>query len=192
MKYFKYIIVGLLLILSFILGVVVKDIPGIKLDLNMRLFEPLSFILTALIGISIPFFIKRWIDDSRQIKNNLIDEIKETLREVSSIKDKIKFCYHNKSILQSDKAEINVKFEESDLKIKCLEQQFIESYNEESKLIRKQISDDYMEYWKLATGSEIMSNKFKVVSEDFYRRHNECFAKLETKMKQAVNKVHRF
>lgn len=191
MKYLKYLLIILIFSFGFVLGIVFKDIPNLKLNTEVKIFEPLTFLLTAAIGLLIPFFIKRWIDDSRQIKNNLIDELKDTLREVAIIKDKIKFCYHNKTISQSDKQEINVLFEQADLKINCLEQQLIESYDIETKTFRDEIKSDYMTYWKLTTGAEIMSSKFKNVNENFYRRHNECFTKFETKVKQAINKVHK-
>lgn len=191
MKLLKYCLIILVFAFGFAIGIVINDFPYIKLDTTIKVFEPLSFLLTATIGILIPFFIKRWIDDSRQIKNNLIDEIKDTLREVATIKDKIKFCYNNKSINASDKQEINVLFEQIDLKIKCLEQLFIESFDSETKIIRAEISSDYLEYWKLTTGAELMSTKFKSVNDNFYKRHNDCFTKLETKMKQAINKIHR-
>jgi hypothetical protein len=180
------------MVFGFILGIVFKDIPNIKFNTEVKLFEPLSFLLTAAIGLLIPFFIKRWIEDSRQVKNNIIEEIKDTLREVAIIKDKLKFCYMNRSIGQSDKQEINVLFEQADLKINCLEQLLIESFETETIIIREEMKTAYLNYWKLTTSAEIMSNKFKIVSENFYGRHNDCFAIFETKLKQAINKVHRF
>jgi hypothetical protein len=191
MKYLKILLVILIFGFGLVLGIVFKDIPNIKFNTEVKLFEPLTFLLTASIGLLIPFFIKRWIDDSRQVKNNLIDELKDTLREVGIIKDKLKFCYHNKAISQSDKQEINVLFEQADLKMNCLEQQFIESYDGETKVVRAEIKEDYMNYWKLTTSAELMSNKFKSVNENFYSRHNECYAKFETRVKQAINKVTR-
>jgi hypothetical protein len=191
MKYLKVVILIFIGVFGFVLGIVFKDIPNIKFNTEVKLFEPLTFLLTASIGLLIPFFIKRWIDDSRQVKNNLIEELKDTLREVAIIKDKVKFCYQNKVISQSDKQEINVLFEQADLKINCLDQQLVMSYDTETKTIRDEIKADYMGYWKLTTSAEIMSNKFKSVNENFYSRHNECFAKFETKIKQTINKVHR-
>lgn len=191
MKYLKIILVILIFGFGLVIGIVFKDIPNIKFNTEVKLFEPLTFLLTASIGLLIPFFIKRWIDDSRQVKNNLIEELKDTLREVGIIKDKLKFCYHNKAISQSDKQEINVLFEQADLKVNCLEQQFIESYDIETKVVRAEIKEDYMNYWKLTTSAELMSNKFKSVNENFYSRHNECYAKFETRVKQAINKVTR-
>lgn len=191
MKYLKIAFCALLFIGGIAIGVFIKDYPIIQFNKELKIYEVFNLILTAAIGLLIPFFIKRWIEDNRQVKNNLIDELKDALREVAIVKDKIKFCYHNKAISQSDKQEITVMFEQADLKIQCLEQQFIESFDIETKTIRAEIKTEYLAYWKLATGGEIMNAKFKSVNENFFRRHNECFTKVETKIKQAINKVHR-
>ena len=99
MKYLKIILVILIFGFGLVIGIVFKDIPNIKFNTEVKLFEPLTFLLNASIGLLIPFFIKRWIDDSRQVKNNLIEELKDTLREVGIIKDKLKFCYNNKDFI---------------------------------------------------------------------------------------------
>jgi TctA family transporter len=64
------LLIILIFAFGFVLGIVFKDIPNLKLNTEVKIFEPLTFLLTATIGLLIPFFIKRWIDDSRQIKNN--------------------------------------------------------------------------------------------------------------------------
>ena len=48
-----------------------------------------------------------------------------------------------------------------------------------------------MAYWKLTTAAEIMSSKYKKITDDFYAGHNESFAQIEIKIKQAINRIHR-
>lgn len=191
MKYLKIIIAFLILSFGIVIGIVINDIPKLKLNPEIKLFEPMTFLLTATIGVLIPFFIKRWIDDSRQIKNNLIDELKSTLKEYEIIKDKIIFCYNKKAISKSDKDEVNILFEQADLKYNCLNQQMIEAFDKETKCIRDEIHNGCIEYWKITTSSEMMSSKFKVISETFFRQHNEYFLKFETIIKKAIIKVHK-
>lgn len=191
MKWIKIVSVILLIIAGFVLGVLVNDIPLLQLDTKVRFFEPLSFLLTAIIGILIPFFIKRWIDDSRQVKNHLVEELKDTLKEITTIKEKVKSCYYKKSITPSEKNEINALFEQADLKINCLEEQLSESFNKETSKLREDIKSDYISYWKLMTGSEIMSSKFKIITEVFFKQHNESFLHIETKIKQGITKIYR-
>jgi len=191
MKYFK----ALLLVLTFgfgiVLGLVLKDMPLFTLNTEIRLFEPLTFLLTATIGVLIPFFIKRWIDDSRQIKNNLADELKTTLREVEKIKEKIKSCYSCKSISLDDKNEINELFEQADLEYNCLKQQLEMAFKSETKTISSEIYQAYINYWKFTTGAELMSTQFNIINDNFYRNHNQYFINFETIIKKAIILIHK-
>ncbi|TDE52728.1 hypothetical protein [Flavobacterium sp. GT3P67] len=191
MKYLKILLFILLFIGAVAIGYFIKSYPIIEFDRKLKIYEVFNLILTATIGLSIPFFIKRWIEDSRHVKNNLINELKDTLSEIIIVKSKIKHCFNENAISQRDKQQIIVQFEETDLKLNCLDEQFKESYNNETKKIREEIKTEYFNYWRFATGAEIMSENFNTVSENYYRSHNEVFNKLETKIKQAINKVHR-
>jgi len=191
MKLLKIIILGLLLVFAFLIGVIVNDLPVITLDTKVRLFEPLTFLLTVMIGLIIPFFIKRWMEDSRHIKNSLIEELKDMLKSVEKIRDKIKQCYHQKSILKASKDEINEMFEEADLKYSALEEMMTFAFEKECREIKSAIYAEYLAYWKLTTGAEIMASKFKMVNDTFYKNHNETFSKFERSIKKAIYAVHR-
>lgn len=191
MKYLKLLLAILILIFAVSIGYFIKSYPIIEFDKKLKIYEVFNLILTATIGLSIPFFIKRWIEDSRQIKNSLINELKDTLDEIIVVKSKIKQCFNENNITQRDKQQIIVQFEETDLKLNCLDEQFKESFDKETKKIREEIKSEYLNYWRFTTGAEIMSTTFVTISESFYRNHNENFTKLETKIKQAMNKVHR-
>jgi len=191
MKFLKTVCLLLLFLGGVAIGYFVKNYPIIEFNKELKIYEVFNLLLTATIGLSIPFFIKRWIEDSRQIKNNLIEELKDTLKETERIKDKIKFCYSRDSISQSDKDEINYLFEQSDSKFNCLEELFVSTFDAETKTIRTEIKTIYMAYWKCVTGGELMNSKFVKISEDFFRRHNDSFSKFEIKIKQTINKVHR-
>lgn len=191
MKYLKFLIIFLIFCFGIVLGIILNDFPILKLNPEIRLFEPLTFLLTATIGVLLPFFIKRWIDDSRQIKNNLVDELKLTLREVEKIKERIKACYNNHQITPLDKNQINEMCEQADLVYNCLKQQLELSYKHETKQISSEIYLCYIDYWKYTTGAEIMSDHFTVISEGFFRIHNQTFAKFETIIKKAIITIHK-
>lgn len=191
MKALKIILLVLLFIGGMATGYFFKNYPLIQFNKELKIYEVFNLILTASIGIFLPFFIKRWIEDSRQIKNNLIEELRDVLKETERIKDKVKFCYSRNSILQGDKDEINFLFEQSDRKFNCLDELLVSSYDSETKTIRTEIKNIYMSYWKCVTSTEVMSSKFIRVSEDFYRRHNEMYSKFEIKIKQTINRVHK-
>jgi len=191
MRILKIIIVILLFLGGIAIGFFIKNWPNIEFNREIKIYEVFNLLLTASIGILIPFFIKRLIEDNRHVKNNLIEELKSTLRETECIKDKIRFCHNRNKISAIDKDEINFLFEQSDIKLHCLCELFISTYDNETKAIRTELKDMYMAYWKFVTGGELMTTRFTSISEDFYRRHNEAFSQYEIKVKQTINKVHR-
>jgi hypothetical protein len=191
MKILKIIIVTLLFFIGIAIGFCIKNWPVIEFNKEIKVYEVFNLLLTASIGIFIPFFIKRWIEDNRQVKNNLIEELKSSLRETECIKDKIKFCHSRNAISANDKDEINFLFDQSDVKFHCLCELFTSTYDNETKVIRTELKDIYMSYWKFVTGGELMTTRFTTVTEEFYRRHNEAFSQYEIKVKQTINKVHR-
>lgn len=191
MKYLKYILVALLFLGGIAIGFLIQNYPILQFNKELKIYEVFNLILTASIGLFIPFFIKRWIEDSRQIKNNLIEELKDTLKEAERINNKIKFCYQRNSISPDDKDEVNFMFDQSDIKFNCLEQLLVSTYENETRPIRTELREIYLAYWKCVTGGELMNSKFVLITEDFFRRHNDAYMKFEIKVKQTINKVHR-
>lgn len=191
MKYVKIIMVIILFVFGIMIGFIFKNYPIIEFNKEIKIYEVLNLLLTLTIGLSIPFFIKKWIEDSRHIKNGLVAEFKDTLDEIKNIRNKVKDCFFGKVIDKDHKQAIIVLFEETDLKISCLEDQLTQSYKKETKKIRAEIKDEYINYWKFTTSSEIMSDSFTQINENFYRTHNEFFTKIESKIKQAINDVQR-
>lgn len=191
MKYLRVALFVLLFIAAVAIGFTIKNFPFIQFNREIKIYEVFNLLLTAAIGVLIPFFVRRWIDDNRQVKNNIIEELKITLSESKRIKEKINFCYAKQEITQNDKDEINYLFEQSDVQFNGFEQLLTSTYETETNNLIKELKDVYMTYWKSTTGGELMSSKFIKISEDFHRRHNEEFMKFEVKIKQAINKIHR-
>lgn len=173
------------------IGFFIKKIPIIEFNREMKIYEVFNLLLTIGIGIFIPFFIKRWIDDRRYIKNDLIEELKRVLDETNRIKEKITFCYLRKSITPDDKDELNYLFEQSDIKVNTLVSLFETSYKSTTKELVTVLKDSYLKYWKSITGGELMKSTFVNVTEDFMYRHNESFLGFEVIVKQSICKVHR-
>lgn len=191
MKTAGIIITIIIFCAGIIIGNFLTQFPYFRFNPEVKLFEPLTFLLTATIGLLIPFYIKRWIDDSRQIKNNLIEELRTTLKAYEVIYEKVRSFYINKSISQNDKIELNILFEQADMKYSCLKQQMNEAFEKETKCILNEIGESCIDYWKHTTSAEMMSMSFLVVTDSFYRNHNDLFLKFETKIKLAIIKVHK-
>lgn len=191
MKTIKVCLVIAIFISGIAFGFLIKKMPIIEFNKELKIYEVFNLILTIGIGLFIPFFIKRWIDDRRYIKNNLIEELKKVLDETIRIKEKISFCYLRKSITPADKDELNYLFEQSDIKVNTLVSLFETSYKTQSKVLVLDLKNSYFKYWKSVTGGELMKSTFVKVTEDFMYRHNESFMSFEVIVKQSICKVHK-
>lgn len=192
MKNLRIIICILIFLIGFSWGCFIQKYPLLTFNPEVKIFEILNFLMTLTIGLLIPFFIKKWIEDGRYIKNSLIGELKETLLEIISIRDKIKSCFSLGSISSSDKQYIIIQFEEIDLKLNSLNTQLCGYSKIKTEYIYKEIKKEYLAYWKLTTGDTLMSESFTTISDNFYKAHNEKFSDLETTIKQGINKIHMF
>ena len=194
MKHYKIpILIAIFLIIlsmGITIGLVINDLPYIRINKDVRFFEPMSFFLTALIGLFLPFYIKKWIDDRRSVRNELIDELKETLCEISKIRDKIGSCHARKSITREDKQEISFLFNIADLKVSNLEQLIGNELNSQISQLKANIKDEHIKYWKFLTSPDIMADSFTLVSDSYYISQNEIYSKIEVAIKKTINKIH--
>lgn len=169
-----------------LIGVFVKDFPFLKLDPAINLIDAASLIVTIAIGILVPFLLKRWIDDTRQIKGYIIEELRDFLSEISEIPEYTKKLFYDGRISPSDKTRINITFETIDNKLSNLFSELNVFYNKETAIMREKLKDSYMSYWKYMTGSEIMSTKFKAIDEAFYKKSTSLYLEIETRIKDII------
>lgn len=179
------------LLLGLIVGFLIDDFPRLTLDTNIRIFEPLSFCLTIAIGIIIPFIFKSIIDDNRQIKSYLIDEIRSFSRSVEDIPDKINEYYFQKTISPDEKDRINALFEKMDLKLGTLLSCISYFYNNQTKECAQQLKDSYLDYWKFLTGSEIMTQGTTSITSAMFKKNVEMHNDFEKKIKDLIQIIYR-
>lgn len=179
------------LLLGLIVGVIIDDFPRLTLDTNIRIFEPLSFCLTIAVGIIIPFIFKSIIDDNRQIKSYLIDEIRSFSRSVEDIPDKINEYYFQKTISPDEKDRINALFEKMDLKLGTLINCISYFYKNQTKECIQQLKDSYLDYWKFLTGSEIMTQETTSITSAMFKKNVEMHNDFEKKIKDLIQIIYR-
>lgn len=192
MTVLKWLLFFLAFLGGIAIGHLIDDFPLVKFNREIKIYEVLTLILTASIGLLIPFFIKRWIEDSRYIKNNIVADLRELLEDVTCIKATVKSSFHSGSLYQKDKDYIIVQFEEVDLRVSSIELLINEFKPGEGRKIISHSMNEYLCYWKLLTGSEIMSNNFNSIPQSFYKSQNEAFNRFETEIKRVINRVNRF
>lgn len=184
-----YLNVAVLLV-GVIVGFFVKNFPIIVWKNEVKIFEVLQWITTALIGLLIPFAIKKLIDDNRQIKQVLIDDFKGLIVELKKIKDKLESSYQVGSVGAKDKDAINMLFSDVDIKMSNLNDLFLIAFPKNS-LIFETTNTEYIKYWKGVTGGQLMSSSYTVIDEQFFRDQNLNFGALEKEIKIAIIKLNK-
>ena len=119
--YWVIILVSLLIGLT--CGLLWTDIPYIKFNNELKLYEVLNLLLTLSLAILIPFLIKKLIDDNRSIKSFLVDEVKSIISTLSKIESIISTSHTIGNLTQANKDEIIFLFHKTELQMNSLFQQ---------------------------------------------------------------------
>jgi hypothetical protein len=184
------------LIVAFLLGGLVghlwNDIPLIRWNPELKIYEVLNLILIFSIGIFVPFFIKRWIEDSRSVKSCLIDELRSAMRVSDEIRTIIDRCQAGSSISQSDKDQISYLFHRSEQMIDSFDVQMKVSFPHAISTTVREVKEAHHAYQNKLTGGELMTGSFTTVTGDFRRGHETACSNYQTKLKVAIQQVHRF
>ncbi|MGN1220388.1 MAG: hypothetical protein ACI4TU_05570, partial [Candidatus Cryptobacteroides sp.] len=108
---------SLCLLFGILIGVFVKDFPLLTLNTNIDIIESATLLVTIVIGILVPFLLKRWIDDSRHAKAYVVEELREFLHDINEIPELTKQIFFAGTITSEDKTRINTTFETIDIKL---------------------------------------------------------------------------
>lgn len=187
----KYTVVGAVaLLLGLLIGFLLTDFPLIEFDNKLKVYEVFNLFLTLSIAISIPFIVKKSIDDKRAIKAFLSDEVKSVINNLSQIKDLFVKCNTNGSITRDDKDELIRLFNNLEIQINSLNEQLDISFKAQSKSMINEIKEEYFSYDRFVTNDDLMCESYNVIDAGFYRDHKAHYCKLEVKLKKAIHKIH--
>jgi len=190
------IIFGVFLCVIFVVGLIIgliwKDIPNVKFNPELKIYEVANFFLTLAIGLTIPLLVKKWVEDNRSVKSTLVDEIKNIICTLDKINTLISICHSKSSITKENKEEINYLFHKSELQITSLTEQLKISFDSQSKNILLNLKVNYHGYKDYLTGGDLMSSLFTVVDDNFFREQNTEYSKIETYLKTVIHKIHKF
>lgn len=189
------IILGVVLFVVFCVGLTIgliwKDLPLVKFNPEIKIYEVANLLLTLAIGITIPLLVKKWIEDNRSVKSSLVDEIKNIIGTLDKIKTLISNCHSCSAITKEQKDEINYLFHKSELQINSLNEQLKISFEPQSKIIIDKLKENYHVYKDYLTGGELMLSSFVKVDDRFYREHNTEQSKIETYLKTVIHQIHK-
>ena len=169
-----------------------KDIPGIKFNNEVKIYEVFSLLLTLAIGVSIPLLVKKWIEDNRSVKSSLVDEVKSIISSLDKVNQIISDCHSCGAIDKTKKDEINYLFHSAELQITSFDEQLKISFPSCSAPIMTELKTIYHVYKDYLTGGELMISSFDKVDDRFYREHGTENSKIETHLKKLIHKIHKF
>ena len=165
----------------------------IKWDNHIGLVSGLSLIVTTAIGVMIPFVIKKLIDDNRGIKFFVVEEVKDLIKIVSSIKDIISNAHQKSKFEALDKDKIIFLFHLAELKIGSIADQLEISFKKQSPKIIQKLKDALSEYKRYLTdNSGMMISTFNQVDDHFYQENSNEYSKVETSFKTTIHLIHKF
>ena len=177
------------LLVGICIGVFIKNFPGITYENKVEFLDILTFLLTLGIGVFIPFFIKKWIDDNKSIKEYLVREVEELQTVVLEVRDRIEECYKKSSTESQDRDHVNYVFHKAELQIQSIEEQFNISFSGRKELV-EDLKNDYHKYKDFITGGEFMVSDFKIDLR-YQRDHSNKFNDLNSNLKKLIHKLHK-
>lgn len=191
----RKVIFGVSVVLSLLVGLIVgllwKDVPGLKLNKEIKVYEIASILLTMMIGFYVPLLIKKWIDDSKSVKSSLVEEVKIILVSLTEMKSKIKSFYENGSVTNIDKDAINYAFHSIELQLQMFKSQLAIAFPADEKGLVNGLVDNYNKYKDYLTGGQFMISTFTQIDDRFLREHNQELSVLEGQLKNLIHKLYR-
>ncbi|MFA6447712.1 MAG: hypothetical protein WCW31_05715 [Patescibacteria group bacterium] len=184
-----------LVTISFAFGIffdrLLQDIPYLSLETKISILDLASLLIAVAIAIMIPHYVTKIIEDKRGIKTFLIEEFKELIVILKNIKSKINDAYVIGKLEENDKRAIVYIFFEAELKVNSIREQLEIAFKNKTQNIENDLTDFLFEYNEYVTGGELMNSDFKI-DERFYKEHNTEYSKIETGVKNLIQKVYRF
>ena len=162
---------GILIILIggalFFFGFVIDNFPFIEWDRKVKVYEVFQVMSTLLIGIGIPFFIKKWIDDGRIIKNLLKEEASDISNEAIKVKDFMVKAFTDKKLAHEDKQYLLYLFNQLENLLLVYENSLKSAFGEKYNSPFQDLKIAYYEYWQRVTDGELMKDSFSQIDLEF-------------------------
>lgn len=181
----------LLFIGGLIIGYVLKHYPYLTLDKDVNIIDLAMLVATIAIAFMIPIYIQKFIEDSKGVKASLVEELKELVILISSIKRIITDSHANGSFAVKDRDDILFVIYEAELKITSIEEQFKIAYESKCEEFANALKGFLYGYQDYLTGGEMMLSSFIKIDDRFYRENSTEYSKIETGIKTLIQRVHK-
>jgi hypothetical protein len=169
MKIIKLLISILLVTSGVLIGFCIKNFSLISWNKEIKIYEVFQVITTIFIATAIPFLIKKWIDDGRAIKSFLTTDANNLIVESEKIKEKFFKYYDNGKITADDKQYLMLLFTQMEDLIEHFGNALQKAFGMKCHREFCDVRTAHYVYWNEITGTEIMSDKWKIIDLDFLR-----------------------
>jgi hypothetical protein len=177
---------------GFIVGRIVKDIPYLTLDTKVGIGDIANFVIATVVAILIPMSLSPILKNKRVIKDFLIDEVKDCINFLASIKSSVDDMSIKGSNDENDRVKINSMIaQDLGMKIGSLAEQLEVSFKNKCPELKNTLTEKYNEYWREMTGGDLMSQNF-TFSLGFRALHDRNYAKLQACLKKTIHEINNF
>ncbi|MFA6414861.1 MAG: hypothetical protein WC217_01245 [Candidatus Paceibacterota bacterium] len=183
--------VGVVFGVGALFGFSVLHFPFIKFDSEVKIFDVLNFLLALGLGLWVPFIIKKAIDDNRDIKAYVVDDLKALIISISKVKDIISTAYGVGTFTTADRDSIVLAFHFLELEVSSIEEQVKISFPRKASALAAELKKLLMEYQDYLTAGELMLSSFQSINDRFHKEHGTEYSKIETGIKTLVHKIYK-
>lgn len=159
-----------------------------KIDYEIKLIELMNLLATVSIGLAIPFYVAKLIDDKKANKLMLIDECKTMLGDVASVKNFIVALPIGIVVNTAQQDEIMLKLEISEKQLDNLIYYLSQAQLPKNLFDEISFKQNFLDFWDAITGGSLMSNNFSM-TQDLKSTTNLSFLDLEKELKSFIAKL---
>lgn len=175
------------IVFGFAAGLIVNNIPYLRLDTKVGISDIASILLT----ITVAAILSPLTTNRRTIKDFLINEVKDCINFLNSIKKEIDEAAIKGSSEKADKLRINSMIRDLGIRIDSLNEQLNLSYKRKSKGLQQKLTDMSNEYWEAMTSGQLMADGFKF-DATYVSLHDKNYKKLLTTLKLGIPTINDF
>lgn len=182
------LVIFVVVILFLVLNI---DITGpIIIDKSLNLIDILSLIVNTVLILLIPTIITKSIEDNKNIKQLIADDIEKLIFVVSKNSKIISGISSGSEPAQLMKEEITDIFAEAEMLIDEILLQVEISFPEKVECLDS-LKDSFFEYKNLLTDNPFTKNGFKM-DYSFHEKNKMLFTDLRKKMKASIHDVFKY
>ncbi len=189
MKVIKALIILFIFFFLIALGDLFQNLNIIpSIDYEMKMFDILNLLSTIAIALLIPFYISKFIDKEKSIKDFLKIECIDMLTEMSNLNLFLHNFKIGQNLTEDDKDNIMFLLEKSEKKLDNLIDYLLDAKLPHSVFNSDDFKNSFFKYWEAVTGGDLMSESF-IYNEEFRSNETIAFSSLEKDIKKFIVKL---